>query len=102
MNLPNKDKPQVEKQLIGRLKVLGCVLLAFALVALFYNLVPNFSDEVDALEKEISLELEEEPAPLNPFFVSTVFGLVGTGCIFISWKKRKRIFSASPENEDPK
>ncbi|MBS0648217.1 MAG: hypothetical protein JSS10_03220 [Verrucomicrobia bacterium] len=101
MNLPNKDKPQLEKQLIRRLKVLGCILLVFALIAVFYNLVPSFSDEVDALDQEIALELEEEPAPLNPFFVSTVFGLVGTGCIFISWKKRKRIFSASPENEDP-
>ena len=95
------DKPQIEKQLVGRLKVLGCVLLVFALVALFYNIMPSFSNEVDALDQEIALELDE-PAPLNPFFVSSVFGLVGAGCILISWKKRKNLFSSSPEREDPK
>lgn len=94
-------KPQIEKQLVGRLKVLGCVLLVFALVALFYNVMPSFTNEVDALDQEIALELDE-PAPLNPFFVSSVFGLVGAGCILISWKKKKSLFSSSPENEDPK
>lgn len=95
-------KPQIEKQLVGRLKVLGCVLLVFALIALFYNVMPSFTNEVDALDQEIALELDEEPAPLNPFFVSSVFGLVGAGCLLISWKKRKNLFSSSPENEDPK
>ncbi len=94
-------KPQVEKQLVSRLKVLGCILLVFALIALFYNVIPSFSDEVDELDEEIAMELEEEPAPLNIFFVSTVFGVVGGGCLFISWKKKKHLFSSSPENHDP-
>jgi cytochrome c biogenesis protein CcdA len=95
-------KPQLEKQLLKRLKLMGLILLGFALGALFFNLIPSFSSDVDAIEEEIALEIkEEEPAPLNPFFVSSVFGIVGVGCIFISWKKRKRLFSASPENRDP-
>jgi hypothetical protein len=99
--LENKLEPQVEKQLVSRLKILGCILLVFALGALFYNLVFSSTDEVDALEKEIAIELEEEPAPLNPFFVSTVFSVVGTGLLLISWKKKKKLFSSSPENQDP-
>jgi hypothetical protein len=94
-------KPQVEKQLVGRLKILGCILLVFALIALFYNLIPSSTDEIDALDEEIALDLKEEPAPLNPFFVCTVFGVVGGGCLFISWKKKKNLFSSSPENQDP-
>jgi hypothetical protein len=101
LKLKNSLEPQVEKQLIGRLKVLGCMLLVFALGALFYNLVFTSTDEVAALEKEIAQELEEEPEPLNPFFVSTVFSVVGTGILFISWKKKKQLFSSSPENKDP-
>ncbi len=98
----NDLEPHVEKQLIGRLKILGCILLVFSLGALFYNLIFSGSDEVAALEKEIAQELEEEqPEPLNPFFVSTVFSVVGTGILLISWKKKKKLFSSSPENKDP-
>ena len=93
-------KPHDEKRLLSRLKVCGCILLVFSVAALFYNLIFT-SDEVDILEKEIAMELEEEPPePLNPFFVSTVFTVVGTGIIFISWKKKKSLFSSSPEKED--
>ena len=92
-------KPQVEKQLVSRLKVLGGILVVFALIALVYNNVPSFA--LDELDEEIARELEEQPEPLNPFFVSSIFGIVGAGCLFISWKKKKRLFSASPETEDP-
>jgi hypothetical protein len=98
---PEPPEPLVEKQLVGRLKILGCILLVFSLGALFYNLIFTASDEVDTLEKEIALELEETPEPLNPFFVSTVFSVVGTGILLISWKKKKKLFSSSPENKDP-
>lgn len=97
-NLP----PHVEKQLLGRLKVFGCILLVFSVAALFYNLIFSGSEEVDALEKEIAMELKEEPPePLNPFFVSTVFTVVGTGLLLISWKKKKNLFSSSLEKDDP-
>ncbi len=94
-------KPQVEKQLVSRMKIFGCIMLVFALIALFYNLIPSFADEVDILDEEIAQELEEEPAPLNPFFVSSVFSVVGGGLLLISWKKKKQLFSSSPENKDP-
>jgi hypothetical protein len=96
-----KLEPHVEKKMLGRLKVFGCILLVFSVATLFYNLIFS-SDEVDALEKEIAIELEEEPPePLNTFFVSTVFCAVGIGMILISWKKKKNLFSSSPEKEDP-
>jgi len=94
-------KPQVEKQLLGRLKILGCILLFFSVAALCYNLIFDSLDEVEALEKEIAEELDDPPKPLNPFFVSTVFSVVGTGLLVISWKKKKKLFSSSPENKDP-
>ena len=92
---------QLEKQLVSRLKTLGCILLFFALIALFYNLIPSFASEVDTLDEEIAEELQEDPAPLNPFFVSSVFSVVGGGLLLISWKKKKNLFSSSPENKDP-
>lgn len=99
----NSLEPHVEKKLLSRLKVLGCILLVFSAGAPFYNLIFNASDEIAALEKEIAMELEEEPPePLNLFFVSTVFCLVGTGLLLISWKKKKKLFSSSPEKQDPK
>ena len=96
-----KLEPQLEKQLVSRLKIFGCILLVFALFALCYNLIPSFANEVDILDEEIALELEEEPAPLNPFFVSSVFSIVGGGLLVISWKKKKSLFSSSPETKDP-
>ncbi|HEX2578794.1 MAG TPA: hypothetical protein VHK67_00120 [Rhabdochlamydiaceae bacterium] len=95
------NNPQLEKQLLGRLKILGCILLVFSVGALFYNMIFDSSDEVEILEKEIAEELEDPPEPLNPFFVSTVFTIVGTGLLVISWKKKKKLFSSSPENKDP-
>jgi hypothetical protein len=93
-------KPQLEKQLVFRLKVLGGILLVFALIALVYNSIPSFTTEIDELDEEIARELEEEPKPLNPFFVSSIFGIVGAGCLLISWKKKKRLFSSSTESDD--
>ena len=92
-------KPQIEKQLIGRLKMIGWILLGCAAAALVYKYIPQTTDEHDVIDQELSAGTKEE-APLNPFFVSSVFGLVGTGCFFISWKKKKSLFS-SPENKDP-
>lgn len=88
-------KPQIEKQLVKRLKILGWVLVVCAAGALIYKYLPQTEDDYAALEEEI----ENEP-PLNPFFVSAIFGLVGTSCFFISWKKKKSLFSPSSENKD--
>lgn len=93
-------KPQIEKQLVVRLKFLGYILLVFGLIALVYNSIPSFATEIDELDEEIARELKEEPQPLNPFFVSSVFGVVGAGCLLISWKKKKRLFSSSTESDD--
>lgn len=84
----------LEQQLIRRLKMLGIILFVFSAVALIYKQLPKF-------EEEIVMEEEEPAPPLNPFFVSTVFGVVGSSCLLISWKKKKNLFSPSPEKDDP-
>ena len=54
------------------------------------------------LKKRSLIELEEDPPePLNPFFVSTVFTVVGTGMPAYFMEKEKELFSSSPENKDP-
>ncbi len=76
----------LEKKLSRRLKILGYILFAFACVALFYDWLPNFSDEID---EELSLEIKP-PATLNPFFVSAVFVAVGSSCLLLSRKRTSR------------
>ena len=68
--------PQIEQKLLRRLKILGVVLFVFAVVALIYDKIP--------------MEDDLETPPLNPFMVSSVFGIVGSSCLFISWKKNRR------------
>ena len=89
---------KIEKQLIRRLKILGFLLIFFAAATHFYRFIPTAVDELDMLEEEIVLELDNPP-PLNPFFVSSVFAIVGASCLLISWKKNKTV-SSSPQNTD--
>lgn len=79
-------KQPLEKHLLRRLKFLGIVLLSFAVIALFFERLPDFSDDVYLLEEEI-----EELPPLNSFLVSSVFGTIGALCFVIAWKKTKRL-----------
>lgn len=74
--------------------MLGIILFVFSAIALIYKELPE-------LEEDIVAEEEESAPPLNPFFVSTVFGVVGSSCLLISWKKKKSLFSPSPEKDDP-
>jgi len=91
------NRPEIEHQLVKRLKVLGLTLLVFALIAIGFMFIPA-SEEV-LYEEEIAHELADPP-PLNPYLVSSVFGAVGLGCLFIVRKKKKR-FSASTQTDDP-
>jgi len=59
------------------------------------------ADLRSAVKLVADLRSADPPKPLNPFFVSTVFSVVGTGLLVISWKKKKKLFSSSPENKDP-
>jgi hypothetical protein len=87
-------KVEIEKQLVARLKIIGLIVCVCAVGSLVYKYIPQTIDEYEE-------EVTEEVSSLNPFFVSAIFSLVGTGCVFISWKKKKSLFSSSSENKDP-
>lgn len=75
----------LEKQLHRRLKMMGVLFVVFSGIALIWDLFPTTENEIDKL----LVELEEQPAPLNPYFVSSVFAAAGGFCFFIYWKKKK-------------
>jgi len=64
---------------------MGGILLFCSLCTLVWEFIPSVEDEIDAL----LLEIEETPAPLNPYLVSSSFAIVGTCCLFIYWHKKK-------------
>lgn len=86
--------------LIKRLKILGFILLFFSIIALGHYFFPLVTSEIDLLEKEIAQELEE-PEPLHPLLISSVFSVVGMSCLVISWKKKKDLLSSYLENKYP-
>jgi hypothetical protein len=79
----------IEKQLNGRLKIMGIILLGLAVSAFVWGFFPAEESELDLL----LLEIEEAPPPLNPYFVSSIFAVVGASCLFIYWKKKKSLSS---------
>jgi hypothetical protein len=79
-------KPLLEAQLLRRLKWLGCLLIAFAIAALFFERLLDDPDEMFLLEEEV-----EKLPPLNPVLVSSIFAMVGSACLLIYWKKRKTV-----------
>jgi hypothetical protein len=74
----------IEKELHKRLKWMGYLLVALALITIIWDFFPTVEDELDLL----ILEAEEAPPPMNPYIVSSSFALVGTLCFFIYWKKK--------------
>jgi hypothetical protein len=81
------DKKQIEHQLIGRLKILGWMLLGFSLVAFVYSFFP----EAEETEEELVAEFSEPP-PLNMIVVTVALASVGAGCVAIAWKKKTDLF----------
>lgn len=84
MNVP------LEKQMIKRLKILGLLLLCFSLISVAYTvtLLDKKTEENNLFEASIDIELEEAP-PLNPWFISICFAVVGAGCLLIVRKKKR-------------
>ena len=71
---------------------MGFILLAFAVIAIVWDLIPSIESEFD----ELILELEEAPAPLNRYLVSSSFAIVGGFCFLIYWKKKNLLSSQTP------
>ncbi len=78
------DPIVIEKQLHKRLKWIGILLFAFALITIIWDFVPSVEDEMD----ELLLEIEEAPPSINPYLISTIFTIMGSTCLFIYWKKK--------------
>lgn len=88
------DRLQIEQKLLPRLKAIGIILIFFSLITIAYSFI-----SFDFVEQEIEAEEEiltafGQPPPLNPYFVATIFGLVGISCMIIVWRK-KNAFKAS-------
>jgi hypothetical protein len=102
---------EVERKLLPRLKFMGYVMLTLCSAAFLFALIakeeieaPNFSlqegfvapEQIEAVARMELLPEDDEPE-LNPtevlnfYFVSFIFGLIGTACFFIAWKKKKTV-----------
>jgi hypothetical protein len=93
-------KEQIEKQLIPRLKFVGCILLLFAIVAFQYERISSvISQTLFLVEEEIVLEFEELPS-LNTTAVAITFVTVGTLCLFVSSKAKRRLAKSTVENKN--
>lgn len=105
----------IEKKLLPRLKVMGYLMFMFCLAAFTFALIvkeetevigtpsqEGFSepDQIEAVSK-IELLSEEGQLELNPtevlnfYLVAFIFAIVGSTCLLVAWKKRKKLFSAS-------
>lgn len=106
----NTDPKQVEKQLIPRLKVMGYILLVFAVITISYRFTLRasqepkfelFNDEEAAAGFSFLDEEEEALLPTNPktyYLFTSMFAAVGLICISIA--KRKATKLATEEIED--
>lgn len=80
-------KQEIEKKLLPRLKFMGLILLLFSLITVAYSFIP-LQEELE-LEEALVSEIEEASlAPLNPYTIAIAFGIVGTACITIAWRKK--------------
>jgi hypothetical protein len=74
----------LEKELNKRLKMMGYLLLVFAVIAFVWDYFPSAEDELD----QILIELEEIPPPISPYVSSSSFAIVGIACLLFYWKKK--------------
>jgi hypothetical protein len=74
----------LEKELNKRLKMMGYLLLVFAVIAFVWDYFPSAEDEFD----QILIELEEAPPPISPYVSSSSFAIVGVICLLFYWKKK--------------
>lgn len=78
------DPTQIDVQLISKLRIMGFILLAFSVVAFIFSFFPEQFDEAELLIEE---ELEA-PLSLNTYTISAAFAFVGSGCMWIAWKRK--------------
>jgi len=89
-----EDKEKIERPLVGRLKILGYILLGFSMAAIAWPLIPEIEKDEEILAGEILPELAEPP-PINAYLAGAAFALVGTACLLIAWRKKNAF---QPEN----
>ena len=77
------EKVQIERKLVGRLKIMGMILLLISVGFFIYSF---FVEELEA-DQELLSEFDEPP-PLNMLMVSGVLSIVGSACVAIAWKRK--------------
>lgn len=104
-----QDPKKIEKQLIPRLKVMGYILLIFAVITISYRFTLHtppqpefelFNDEEAAAGFSFIEDDEAELLPSNPntyYIFSSLFTLVGLLCITTARRKAARLASEEIE-----
>jgi hypothetical protein len=94
----------IEKQLIFRLKSIGCVIVLFGLISLCYAVLsspyPYNGPSIEPSDKELSASLISIPSDVHPetnekrdlnlYWVTGIFAMIGTLCLVIAWRKKKK------------
>lgn len=85
----------IEKQLLARLRQMGILLIGFCLCTFAYGLFldPSPDDGIDTLEERESISgftLLSPNGKVNAFGTAGAFFVVGSACICISAKRRKK------------
>lgn len=81
------DKLKIERILAPRLKIMGMILIVFALIAFAYSFFPEMEEEEDLLLSELA----EEPPLINMYIVTAALGLAGAACIVFGLRKQKEL-----------
>ncbi len=100
---------ETERKLLPRLKFMGYVMLILSVASLTFAIAAPTETEVLAAEQTPSPRLQIAGLPLendedllefaslevlNYYLISAVFAMVGVGCFFTVWRKRKTLFQS--------
>ncbi len=106
MDPMTKSFHEIERLLLPRLRFIGMVLLFFSVFCISYSILSSPYLSTLGLDKEEELVIQEQslipdgnegPLKLSPFerislyFVASVFGVVGSGCLYMFWRKREEL-----------
>lgn len=106
MDPMTKSFHEIERLLLPRLRFIGMVLLFFSVFSISYSILstPYLStlglerdEELVVQESSFIPEGEEGAFKTSPFerislyFVASVFGVIGSSCLFMYWRKREEL-----------
>lgn len=118
MKMTSLDKLAIEKALIPRFRFMSFILLFLSCFTLTYALLsdpylPAVEENLPSSQQETQeatftpADLENEPdflltkgQRLNLYLVSAVFGVIGLGSLFYSWRRKTKLLNAAQTPPD--